>query len=230
MASAHPASASLQPAPVPQSAVPPPGAAAASQTASPPSRQNLRTWWKSFSNKGPGKNQDTQGISPQLPYSSQFKEGSMTSGVPVAEDVPHWTLEEPPSAPQAGSNHQQTSPRARRPGMAGTPPSGRQRMAGSGCRNYRPAKRLFFLGRRVATSILVLKQMRIEHRKSELRKIAKKDAAAEPTGIFGVPLRQSITYANVAISLVDADGKSYIYGYVPIVVAKCGVFLKEKGE
>ncbi|ORY69995.1 uncharacterized protein BCR38DRAFT_332195 [Pseudomassariella vexata] len=49
-----------------------------------------------------------------------------------------------------------------------------------------------------------------------------------PPGIFGVPLRQSITYANVAISLVDDDGKSYIYGYVPIVVAKCGVFLKEK--
>ncbi|KHO00741.1 GPI biosynthesis protein Pig-F [Metarhizium album ARSEF 1941] len=48
-------------------------------------------------------------------------------------------------------------------------------------------------------------------------------------GIFGVPLRQSITYANVAISLLDENGKSYIYGYVPIVVAKCGVFLKEKG-
>ncbi|SPO02990.1 related to Rho GTPase activating protein [Cephalotrichum gorgonifer] len=47
-------------------------------------------------------------------------------------------------------------------------------------------------------------------------------------GIFGVPLRQSITYANVAISLVDENGSSYIYGYVPIVVAKCGVFLKEK--
>ncbi|KAI1777529.1 RhoGAP-domain-containing protein [Hypoxylon cercidicola] len=50
----------------------------------------------------------------------------------------------------------------------------------------------------------------------------------QPKGIFGVPLRQSITYANVAISLVDEKGKSYIYGYVPIVVAKCGVFLKEK--
>lgn len=50
-----------------------------------------------------------------------------------------------------------------------------------------------------------------------------------PVGIFGVPLRQSITYANVAISLVDPEGKSYIYGYVPIVVAKCGVYLKEKG-
>ena len=54
-------------------------------------------------------------------------------------------------------------------------------------------------------------------------------ADARPQGIFGVPLRQSITYANVAISLVDENGKSYIYGYVPIVVAKCGVFLKEKG-
>ncbi|KAH8198691.1 hypothetical protein TruAng_007150 [Truncatella angustata] len=54
------------------------------------------------------------------------------------------------------------------------------------------------------------------------------NAETRPTGIFGVPLRQSITYANVAISLVDDDGKSYIYGYVPIVVAKCGVFLKEK--
>jgi hypothetical protein len=50
-----------------------------------------------------------------------------------------------------------------------------------------------------------------------------------PAGIFGVPLRQSIAYANVAISLVDAEGRSYIYGYVPIVVAKCGVYLKEKG-
>ncbi|KAL6913045.1 hypothetical protein ACHAPO_004996 [Fusarium lateritium] len=49
-----------------------------------------------------------------------------------------------------------------------------------------------------------------------------------PQGIFGVPLRQSITYANVAISLIDEKGQSYIYGYVPIVVAKCGVFLKEK--
>jgi hypothetical protein len=51
----------------------------------------------------------------------------------------------------------------------------------------------------------------------------------EPTGIFGVPLQVSIKYANVAISLTDSDGKSFIYGYVPIVVAKCGVFLKEKG-
>ncbi|OAP54633.1 hypothetical protein AYL99_11081 [Fonsecaea erecta] len=49
-----------------------------------------------------------------------------------------------------------------------------------------------------------------------------------PTGIFGVPLADSIRYANVAISLQNEYGESFIYGYVPIVVAKCGVFLKEK--
>lgn len=57
------------------------------------------------------------------------------------------------------------------------------------------------------------------------------DTRAEPVGrgIFGVPLPQSILYANVAISLTNDQGESFIYGYVPIVVAKCGVFLKEKG-
>jgi hypothetical protein len=52
----------------------------------------------------------------------------------------------------------------------------------------------------------------------------------ESQGIFGVPLQTSVRYANVAISLNDASGQSYIYGYVPIVVAKCGVFLKEQGS
>ena len=51
-----------------------------------------------------------------------------------------------------------------------------------------------------------------------------------PTGIFGVPLSTSIKYAYVEISLTDQDGKQFSYCYVPIVVAKCGVFLKEKGE
>ncbi|KAI4728073.1 RhoGAP-domain-containing protein [Aureobasidium sp. EXF-10728] len=51
---------------------------------------------------------------------------------------------------------------------------------------------------------------------------------APPQGIFGVPLQTSIRYANVAISLFNEQGQSYIYGYVPIVVAKCGVYLKEK--
>lgn len=58
----------------------------------------------------------------------------------------------------------------------------------------------------------------------------KREEEKEPVtqGIFGVPLDKSITYANVAISLFNEGGESYIYGYVPIVVAKCGVFLKEK--
>ncbi|MCJ1398563.1 hypothetical protein MMC11_001763 [Xylographa trunciseda] len=53
-------------------------------------------------------------------------------------------------------------------------------------------------------------------------------AVEAPPGIFGVDLHVSIKYANVAISLMNESGESFIYGYVPIVVAKCGVFLKEK--
>jgi hypothetical protein len=58
---------------------------------------------------------------------------------------------------------------------------------------------------------------------------AKAGSADIPSAIFGVPLRQSIVYANVAISLIDTEGRSYIYGYLPIVVAKTSVYLKEKG-
>ncbi|KAK8163781.1 hypothetical protein IWX90DRAFT_415608 [Phyllosticta citrichinensis] len=58
--------------------------------------------------------------------------------------------------------------------------------------------------------------------------ILSKTDQEKPKGIFGVPLQESIKYANVAISLFNEQGESYIYGYVPIVVAKCGVFLKEK--
>ena len=56
------------------------------------------------------------------------------------------------------------------------------------------------------------------------------NVVSAPAGIFGVPLHESIIYANVAISLTNEAGESFIYGYVPIVVAKCGVFLKEKGK
>ncbi|GJN90331.1 hypothetical protein Rhopal_003340-T1 [Rhodotorula paludigena] len=45
--------------------------------------------------------------------------------------------------------------------------------------------------------------------------------------VFGVPLNDSLQYASVAISLIAADGNQYVYGYVPIVVAKCGMMLKE---
>ncbi|ORY84622.1 Rho GTPase activation protein [Leucosporidium creatinivorum] len=45
--------------------------------------------------------------------------------------------------------------------------------------------------------------------------------------VFGVSPEQSLKYASVAISMVGPDGKPYVYGYVPIVVAKCGMMLKE---
>ncbi|KOC15707.1 Rho GTPase activator (Sac7) [Aspergillus flavus] len=60
------------------------------------------------------------------------------------------------------------------------------------------------------------------------RNTRKEEPKEKPQGIFGVPLNISIKYANVAISLTNDNGESFIYGYVPIVVAKCGVFLKEK--
>lgn len=42
-----------------------------------------------------------------------------------------------------------------------------------------------------------------------------------------MPLQESITYANVAISLYNDEGQTFIYGYIPIVVAKCGLYLKD---
>ena len=65
--------------------------------------------------------------------------------------------------------------------------------------------------------------------KNEVHQLIKSYIADTPTGIFGVPLQVSIRYAHVAISLTNEQGESFVYGYVPIVVAKCGVFLKEKG-
>ncbi len=66
-------------------------------------------------------------------------------------------------------------------------------------------------------------------KKNTKKEEEKVESTEPPSGIFGVPLQDSIRYANVAISLTNERGESYIYGYVPIVVAKCGVFLKEKG-
>ncbi|KAH8923547.1 RhoGAP-domain-containing protein [Atractiella rhizophila] len=47
-------------------------------------------------------------------------------------------------------------------------------------------------------------------------------------GVFGIHLSETLKYASVAVSIFNSeDGKSYIYGYIPIVVAKCALFLKE---
>jgi hypothetical protein len=61
------------------------------------------------------------------------------------------------------------------------------------------------------------------------RRTTPPQANAGSAAIFGVLLRQTIVYANAAISLIDAEGRSYIYGYLPIVAAKIGIYLKEQG-
>jgi hypothetical protein len=54
---------------------------------------------------------------------------------------------------------------------------------------------------------------------------------AGPSGVFGIDLQTSVRYAKVAITLTDPDdGRKYVYGYVPIVIATCGAYLKERGE
>ncbi|EIN10060.1 Rho GTPase activation protein [Punctularia strigosozonata HHB-11173 SS5] len=45
--------------------------------------------------------------------------------------------------------------------------------------------------------------------------------------VFGKPLRESLKFASVQISTANANGELYVWGYVPVVVAKCGLYLKE---
>ena len=46
--------------------------------------------------------------------------------------------------------------------------------------------------------------------------------APDSTGppVFGKPLEECLKYASVQISTVDAKGERYVWGYIPIVVAK----------
>ncbi|KAI1269142.1 Rho GTPase activation protein [Xylariaceae sp. FL1019] len=55
-----------------------------------------------------------------------------------------------------------------------------------------------------------------------------------PGRIFGLPLSESIEYSNVEICLwydtIDSDiPEKVVYGHIPLVVAKSGVFLKNSG-
>jgi len=45
--------------------------------------------------------------------------------------------------------------------------------------------------------------------------------------VFGKLFKESLKYANVQISTAGANGDLYVWGYVPVVVAKCGLYLKE---
>lgn len=49
-------------------------------------------------------------------------------------------------------------------------------------------------------------------------------------GVFGVPLAESIQYAHATISYIDDRTSKQCFGRIPIVVAKCGSFLKEEGK
>lgn len=47
--------------------------------------------------------------------------------------------------------------------------------------------------------------------------------------IFGVPLNESLQIANTSIAYADKNVHTVI-GSIPIVVAKCGAFLKDQGN
>ena len=55
-------------------------------------------------------------------------------------------------------------------------------------------------------------------------KLTKTDSAEPLPTVLGIPLPETIIYAKVRITLMN------VYGYVPLYVAKIGVFLKEKGQ
>ena len=62
-------------------------------------------------------------------------------------------------------------------------------------------------------------------------KAAKPDTIGQPEpNALGAPLQVLIRYSNVAISMTNENGESYIHGYIPIYVAKPGVFLKDNGQ
>ncbi|KAF7312460.1 Rho GTPase activator [Mycena indigotica] len=48
-----------------------------------------------------------------------------------------------------------------------------------------------------------------------------------PHPVFGKPLKESLKYASVQISTANANGELYVWGYIPVVVAKTGLYLKE---
>ena len=53
-----------------------------------------------------------------------------------------------------------------------------------------------------------------------------KKAATGENVVFGKPLKESLKYASVQISTANANGELYVWGYIPVVVAKwCAVVL-----
>ena len=46
-----------------------------------------------------------------------------------------------------------------------------------------------------------------------------------PGAVFGRPLKESLRFASVQISTADASGRLYVWGYIPVVVAKWCVYI-----
>ncbi|TPX08950.1 uncharacterized protein E0L32_009529 [Thyridium curvatum] len=195
-------------------------AATQPQAASPPSKRDLKSWWKGF--KLASKNVEQNGTDPFTsssdtdtdtgthPHHQAGTQGGNAQHDQSTSSFFHNILKPEDEDAQARGDQQSSD---------GSPPAKFCRRSKGLCR---PARLILAP---LSKAIKKLKKLK------KLKKTKTKTSTTEPTrpqGIFGVPLRQSITYANVAISLIDSNGKSYIYGYVPIVVAKCGVFLKEK--
>ncbi|KZL77179.1 RhoGAP domain-containing protein [Colletotrichum tofieldiae] len=206
-------------APPPNQAFQPTSTSAAPAGPSTPNKRDLKSWWKGF--KLPSKHQEQHGRAPstfashtspptQPLFSEDVDEAIDTSATPLSHVLllqdAHVVEPSDPLHPQACASSD---------AAASTTIS--------------PACVLNRLSLSIATPVRqCAKRTRAAMTSASTSGAKHSIADNRPHGIFGVPLRQSITYANVAISLVDENGKSYIYGYVPIVVAKCGVFLKEK--
>jgi len=187
------------------------------QASSPPSKRDLRTWWKNF--KIPSKHQEAQGTSALSASASPRRSapffvehfGGQSDGDPRPRR----------DRQSRGGRAPETSDTHRHIPQASVEEDSSPTEHGSRPRQLE--RSVHILSWLFGCCTLCPSYVKLYSR-SDLTL-----AEPKPQGIFGVPLRQSITYANVAISLIDENGKSYIYGYVPIVVAKCGVFLKEKG-
>ncbi|KAK0753062.1 hypothetical protein B0T18DRAFT_314248 [Schizothecium vesticola] len=187
--------------------------------ASPPTKRDLKSWWKGF--RLPSKHQEAaHGTSPSTTSSpsptstprprSRLSE-DLDGHLPPFPDLPPFPG--PPSLSCSSDDE----------GLAAVARRASARSGSAATADRTPMS----LGRSLTSSVKKLSRGRFPIPLFKKPKLTPPDSRP-PQGIFGVSLRQSITYANVAISLIDEDGKSYIYGYVPIVVAKCGVFLKEK--
>lgn len=190
-----------------------PGAANAT---SPPSKRDLRSWWKGF--KLPSKHQESQGTThssrvSQVPH--RIQQPVFSEDVQDRVDTALHPLAHVLQMQDAHVTAKASVVSSEAPAVWHLNPAPADKV---------PDPSPSFFHRRLHAS-------RPAHAIPTV-KTKTKEASTDTRspGIFGVPLRQSITYANVAISLIDENGQSYIYGYVPIVVAKCGVYLKEKGE